>query len=38
MLKAAPEAKCNPHCVASQVLAWCSQLFAIERELTEATP
>lgn len=37
-LKAAPEARSNPHSVAAQGLAWCNQLFAIERELKEATP
>lgn len=36
-LKAAPEARRNPHSVAAQGLAWCNQLFAIERELKEAT-
>jgi transposase len=37
-LKAAPEAKGNPETVAAQGLAYCNQLFAIERELIEATP
>lgn len=37
-LKAAPEARSNPHSVAAQGLAWCNQLFAIERELVETTP
>jgi len=37
-LKAAPEAKGNPETVAAQGLAYCNQLFAIERELKEATP
>lgn len=36
--KAAPEARSNPHSVAAQGLSWCNQLFAIERELKEATP
>ncbi|WP_042229870.1 IS66 family transposase, partial [Paenibacillus popilliae] len=36
-LKAAPEARTNPHSVAAQGLAWCNQRFAIERELKEAT-
>ncbi|MBP1155123.1 MULTISPECIES: IS66 family transposase [unclassified Paenibacillus] len=33
-----PEAKGNPETVAAQGLAYCNQLFAIERELIEATP
>ncbi|GAC43580.1 transposase and inactivated derivative [Paenibacillus popilliae ATCC 14706] len=37
-LKAAPVAKGNPNTVAAQGLAYCNQLFAIERELKEATP
>jgi transposase len=37
-LKAVPEAKGNPETVAAQGLAYCNQLFAIERELKEATP
>lgn len=37
-LKAAPEAKGNPATVAAQGLAYCNQLFAIERELKESTP
>jgi transposase len=37
-LKVAPEARSNPHSVAAQGLAWCNQLFTIERELKEATP
>lgn len=36
-LKAALKARRNPHSVAAQGLAWCNQLFAIERELKEAT-
>ncbi|WP_138753598.1 IS66 family transposase [Paenibacillus sinopodophylli] len=37
-LKAAPEAKGNPETVAAQGLAYCNQLFALERELKEASP
>ena len=37
-LKAAPEAKGNPETVAAQGLAYCNQLFAIERDLQEAAP
>lgn len=37
-LKASPEAKGNPETVAAQGLAYCNELFAIERELQEATP
>ncbi|WP_093470974.1 IS66 family transposase [Paenibacillus popilliae] len=37
-LKAAPEARGNPDAVAAQGLAYCNQLFAIERERKEATP
>lgn len=37
-LKAAPEARANPHSVAAQGLDWCNQLFAIERKLVEVTP
>ncbi len=37
-LKAAPEARANPHSVAVQGLAYCNPLFAIERELKDATP
>lgn len=37
-LKAAPEARNNPHSVAGQGLDWCNQLFAIERGLVEVTP
>ena len=36
-LKVAPNARSNPHSVAAQGLAWCNQLFAIERELKEVT-
>lgn len=37
-LKAAPEARSNPHSVAAQGLNWCNQLFAIERGLADTTP
>ncbi|MNE81910.1 Transposase IS66 family protein [compost metagenome] len=37
-LKIAPEAKSNAHSVAAQGLAFCNELFAIERELKEVTP
>ena len=37
-LKAAPEATGHPETVAAGGLAYCNQLFAIERELKEATP
>lgn len=37
-LKAAPEARDNPHSVAAQGLDWCNQLFAIERKQSEVTP
>lgn len=36
-LKVLPEAKGNPETVAAQGLAYCNQLFAIEREMREAT-
>jgi transposase len=36
-LKAAPQARKNPEAVAAQGLAYCNKLFAIERELKEAT-
>lgn len=37
-LKASPEAKGNPETVAAQGLAYCNQLFTLERELKEASP
>jgi len=37
-LKAAPEAKGNPGTVAAQGLAYCNQLYAIERKLKDSTP
>ena len=37
-LKTAPEARKNPHSVAAQGLAFCNQLFAIERKLQDVTP
>ncbi|MGG1664605.1 IS66 family transposase [Brevibacillus sp. NRS-1366] len=37
-LKVAPQAKDNPESVAAQGLAYCNQLFAIERKLKDATP
>ncbi|MCY9663668.1 IS66 family transposase [Paenibacillus alginolyticus] len=36
-LKVAPEARSNPHSVAAQGLAWCNQLFAVDRGLGEVT-
>ncbi|MBD0380993.1 IS66 family transposase [Paenibacillus sp. WST5] len=37
-LKAAPEAKGNPETVGAQGLAYCNQLYDIERELKDSTP
>ena len=37
-LRGTPQAKDNPESVAAQGLAYCNQLFAIERKLKEATP
>lgn len=37
-LKTAPEARKNPHSVAAQGMAFCNQLFAIERKLQDITP
>lgn len=37
-LKAAPEAKDNPETVGAQGLAYCNQLYAIEREVKDSTP